>query len=78
MSQVPVLGPPTDATQSPAAALPRVCGRCRVPLADDPDLASVAQSGWSLCAPCRTALLPNHEKRVDAAERRQVRTRHAE
>ena len=76
MSQVPVV--PSHPIEGTLETLPRRCGRCRVLIEDDPDLDSVAQSGWSLCAPCELVLLPNHQKRADAAERRQVTARHAE
>ena len=71
MSQVPVVGPPAFPIDGPPDAPPRLCGRCRVVLEDDADLAPVAQSGWSLCAPCRLVLLPNQGKPAEAAQRRE-------
>jgi hypothetical protein len=68
----PVVGPAAHAIEGPPDALPRRCGRCRVLLEDDADLDPVAQSGWSLCAPCRLVLLPNQGKRAEAAERRET------
>lgn len=61
MSGLPVLGPPTVATEP--LAPPRICGRCRTLLEDDPNLDPVAQAGWSLCTPCQAILLPHARKR---------------
>jgi hypothetical protein len=36
--------------------MPRVCGRCRSTLEDDPTL--VFQTDWALCPACAEVLLP--------------------
>lgn len=54
-SNVPAALPPAAGVTPPPE---RQCGRCRLRFESNPDNGDGGETGWWLCAPCRSILLP--------------------